>query len=267
VTCGSAFLGEVITYHFFEPPREVWAKECPECKAAREADQRRQEEEELNLQRAAVRARWRRESSIPWNLNANRFQELDSGYARRAQKLCLQWARDFSLDRPGDSPSLLLYSQVPGVGKTTLLACIASHIIEKWQGDPARAVCPIKFHSGPSLVRRIRATWNLPDDGPRHEREEDVYRELRGVKLLMLDDVGKEQPRSYRFTQEMYWYIVDERVKVGLPLVMNSRLPMTGPDSLEDLMGRDTVDRLYGMCRGEMFEIEAQSYRRLKGIA
>jgi len=161
----------------------------------------------------------------------------------------------------------MLYSGEPGVGKTTLMACMASHIFETWQGKPGGARCPVKFESGPGLTRRIRATWNLPDEGPRHEREEDVYKELSGVPLLMLDDVGKEQPRSYRFTQEMYWFIVDERVKAGLPLVLNSRLPMTGKDSLEDLMGKDTVDRLYGMCQGDIVEIEAQSYRRLKGIA
>ena len=266
-SCGKTFEGEVITYRFFEPPREVRARECPECKAAREAEECRQEERETQLLMARVRERWCRECGVPWDLNATRFEDLDPVYAPRVQKACRRWAEGFSCDRPGDSPSLLLYSKVPGVGKTTLLACIADYIISHWAGDPTAAVSPIRFHSGPGLVRRIRATWNLPDDAPRHEREEDVYKELRGVKLLMLDDVGKEQPRSYRFTREMYWYIIDERVKARLPLILNSRLPMTGEDSLEDLMGKDTVDRLYGMCRGEMFEIEAPSYRRLKRIA
>lgn len=266
-TCGSTFDGEVVTYLFVDPPHEIRERECLDCKAVREADERRQEEEDLNQQRGLVRQRWARESGIPLRLNASRFQDLDRTYARKVQRQCLQWAKGFSVERPGDSPSLLLYSAVAGVGKTTLLACIASHIFEHWQGKPSRARCPVKFESGPGLVRRIRATWNLPAEGPLHEREEDVYRDLRGVPLLMLDDVGKEQPRTYRFTQEMYWYIVDERVKAGLPVVLNSRLPMTGPDSLEDLMGKDTVDRLYGMCRGEMIEIDAQSYRRQKGIA
>jgi len=265
--CHATFEGEVEVYLFVDPPREFRDRECPECKAAREADELRQEEEDMNRQRGLVRQRWVRESGIPWNLNASRFLDLDKTYAPKARRLCLEWAKGFSLDRPGDSPSLLLHSKVAGVGKTTLMTCIASHIFEGWQGQPGVARCPVKFESGPGLVRRIRATWNLPDEGPRHEREEDVYNQLRGVPLLMLDDVGKEQPRSYRFTQEMYWYIVDERVKAGLPLVLNSRLPMAGQDSLEDLMGKDTVDRLYGMCRGHMVEIEAQSYRRLKGIA
>ncbi|MBA7653794.1 hypothetical protein ES703_61655 [subsurface metagenome] len=116
------------------------------------------------------------------------------------------------------------------------------------------------------MVQRIRATFNLPEEAHFHEREEDVYRELRGVKLLILDDVGKEQPRSYRFTQELYWYIIDERVKAGLPVVINSRLPLLGQESLEDLMGKDTVDRLYGMCRGKVVALKGESYRKLKKI-
>jgi len=266
-TCSKAFDGKVEVYLFTDPPREFRDRECPECAAAREADQRREEDEELNRQRGLVRQEWVKESGIPWHLNASRFQDLDRAYSREAQRVCLEWVRGFSPDNPGASPSLMLFSKVAGVGKTTLMTCIASHIFEGWQGKPGGARCPVKFESGPGLVRRIRATWGLPEDGPRHEREEDVYKELKGVPLLMLDDVGKEQPRSYRFTQEMYWFIVDERVKAGLPLVLNSRLPLTGPNSLGDLMGKDTVDRLYGMCQGEIVEIEAQSYRRLKGLA
>ncbi len=266
-TCSKPFEGKVDVYLFADPPREFRDRECPECAAAREADERRQEAEEMNRQRGVVRQRWVKESGIPWHLNASRFQDLDRAYSREAQRLCLEWVRGFSIDKPGSSPSLMLFSKEAGVGKTTLLTCMASHIFEGWQGKPSRARCPVKFESGPGLVRRIRGTWDLPADGPRHEREEDVYNQLRGVPLLMLDDVGKEQPRSYRFTQEMYWFIVDERVKAGLPLVLNSRLPLTGKNSLEDLMGKDTVDRLYGMCKGEIVEIEAQSYRRQKGLA
>jgi len=76
----------------------------------------------------------------------------------------------------------------------------------------------------------------------------------------MLDDVGKEKPSD--FTRELYWYIIDERVKSGLPVVLTSRLPLEGKHSLEELMGVDTVDRLYGMTRGELLEMTGQSYRR-----
>ncbi|MBA7641337.1 hypothetical protein ES703_49014 [subsurface metagenome] len=193
------------------------------------------------------------------------WEDLDPDYQARAQRQCRQWAEKFDLDAPGQS-SLVLFSPGPGVGKTLLCSLVATQIINNWKGDPSTTRCPIKFESGPHLLLRIRATFNLPEGDRHHEREEDVYRELKGVKLLILDDVGKEQPRSYHFTQQFYWYIVAERVKAEMPVVMNSRLPLYGQGSLEELMLKDTVDRLYGMCRGKIIGLKGESYRRLKKI-
>lgn len=265
--CGDSFEGEVTTFLFVNPPRSYPARQCPGCIAAREAQERREAEQQVQLKRVALQEAWRRECGIPRGLHASRFADLDPDYQKALQRVCQGWAESFALESPGESPSLMLYSSGPGVGKTTLMACIANHVIDTWKGAPRQAKCPVTFVSGPGLVRRVRATYNIPDGDVTHEREEDVYRALQGVRLLMLDDVGKEQPRTYRAVREMYWHIVDERVKAGLPVVLNSRLPLTGPDSLEDLMGVDTVNRLYGMCRGEIYEIEGISYRTLKRIA
>ena len=76
--------------------------------------------------------------------------------------------------------------------------------------------------------------------------------------------MGKETPS--KFTRETYWYLNDERVTSGLPVIITSRLPLEGANSLEELMGEDTVDRLYGMTRGEVTEMTGGSYRRSKQI-
>ncbi|MBA7645264.1 hypothetical protein ES703_53019 [subsurface metagenome] len=83
---------------------------------------------------------------------------------------------------------------------------------------------------------------------------------MAGVALLILDDVGKESPS--KFTRETYWYIIDERLTSGLPVIITSRLPLDGPNSLEEVMGEDTADRIYGMIRGEVFKMHGSSYRR-----
>jgi len=222
-------------------------------------------EKERNLKVRVLRQTWLYECGIPPIFRGIRFKDLDSSYQAKPQKICREWADSFVVEDPSISRSLLLYSSTPGVGKSVLMSCMAAHIIDNWDGNPERARCPIRFISGPEMVRRIRATYDVSDN-QRHERETDIYKELGGVGLLMLDDVGKEQPRSYRFTQEMYWYIIDARVRVGLPVVLNSRRPLTGDDSLQQLMGVDTVDRLYGMSGGHMTEIMGESYRRLKKI-
>lgn len=266
-SCGQKFPGEVTILYYTDTPREFRSQECPQCKETRLAEEKRVEDQELDLRRIAIRERWRKVCGIPWGLQCTKFGGFDPEYQRKPLKLCREWAENFNLENPKGAPSLVLFSEVPGVGKTTLMACIANHIIDNWRGDPDTTTCPIMFESGPGLVRRIRATYNIPEANVYHEREEQVYAQLRGVKLLMLDDVGKEQPHSYRFTQEVYWYIIDERVKAGLPVVISSRLEMTGPGSLEELMTVDAVDRLYGMCRGQIVTLGGTSYRRRHKIA
>lgn len=266
-TCSNTFQGEVTTYLTFIPPRELRPRECPECRQERETAEKEEEEKEAELLRTALREQWRPTCGIPLELLATKFDHLDPDFQPKAQKLCLKWAEEFSFDAPKASPSMLLYSPGPGVSKTTLMACIANFLIDKWRGDPLTRRSPIVFLSGPRLVRRIRNTFDIRDQDYAHEREEDVYRQLQGVPLLMLDDVGKEQPRSYRFTQEIYWYIIDERVKAGLPVVVSSRLPIEGEESLEKVIGVDTVDRLYGMCHGQIITMKGPSYRKIKKIA
>lgn len=265
-TCGKEFQGDVTTYRFLSAPRESRARECPECKEKREAEEEREIEQQRRGAILAVRERWHLSCGLAKGLNASTFENLDASYQPTARKLCRKWAREFDPDNPTASTSLLLYSPGPGVGKTTLMHCIANYIIDKWEGAPETARCPLIFVSGPGLGRRIRATFNIPSGDTSHEQEEHVYNELRGISLLMLDDVGKEQPKSLRFTQEMYWYIIDERLKSGLPVVLNSRLPLEGRNSLADLMGVDTVDRLFGMTRGRIIELRGESYRRIKKL-
>lgn len=264
--CGSKFQGEVTTYLFMRPPKEYRSSECLPCRAIREAEEKAEQERELETPRAALRSQWIRTCGIPTQFQNMAWEDLAPDYQAKAHKLCRQWAEKFDAGAPENSPSLVLFSPGPGVGKTLLCSLVGTQVINGWKGDPDGARCPIKFETGPRLVQRIRATFNLPEEAHYHEREEDVYRELRGVKLLILDDVGKEQPRSYRFTQELYWYLIDERVKAQLPVVVNSRLPLTGQGSLEELMGIDTVDRLYGMCRGKVISLKGESYRKLKKI-
>lgn len=261
-SCQARFQAEVTCYWLFGKERQVRPQVCPQCRAGAEAKEARQRQEQLGLERVAVRERWRRRCGIAEDFQLKTFRTFDRTYQARACDAAVRWAEGFWRDGPRGYPSLVLYSAGPGVGKSHLMVAIANHIIQAWQGDPQDAVCPVRFESGPGLVRRIRATYDLRPDDDTHEREADVYAELRGVRLLMLDDVGKESPS--RHTREVYWYIVDERVKSGLPVVVSTRLPLSSKGPLEELMGEDTVDRLVGMVRGQVLDMTGRSYRRLK---
>jgi len=269
-TCGGAFQAEVTTYFIGERERVIRPWECPDCKAKREAEAAIEREEWLRTARAEQRERWRRQCGIPEHLlSRSTFESFEAGYQDKALRNCQCYAEGFDLENPVGYRSLVLYSPTPGVGKTHLMVAVANYVIDHWNGEPQvdrwgipATRCPIRFEKGPGLVLRIRATYSIRDKDNHHEREEDIFNQLRGVKLLLLDDVGKEKPSD--FTRQLYWSIVDERVTSGLPMVMTCRLPL---DSLAELMGEDTVDRLYGMTGGRIETLTGESYRRKKKVA
>ena len=90
----------------------------------------------------------------------------------------------------------------------------------------------------------------------------EIYEKLKGVRLLILDDVGKEKPSD--FTRELYWYLINERVASALPVLMTCRLPLEGNNSLQELMGIDTVDRLYGMTHGHIEILEGDKLPQIQ---
>lgn len=269
--CGNTFTGTITIFKFLSPagikprpPREFRDPYCPGCKAKREAEEETARKEKLTAERRQTVERWRKFCGIPDYLASKTFDNFERSLQLDACNDALAWARSFNLESPKGYPSLIFYSATAGLGKTHFMVAIANYLFDNWSGAPSRMRSPVIFVKGPQLVRRIRYTYNLPEDDHAHEREEDVYREITGVPLLLLDDVGKETPS--KFTRETYWYIIDERVTNGLPVIITSRLPLEGGNSLEELMGEDTVDRLYGMTRGEVTEMTGKSYRRSKQI-
>jgi len=257
--CEQPYEAEVTIYWLFGKERAVRPRACSECRSQQQAEQARKMEETLRLERVAVREEWRRRCGIPEDFQLKTFDMFHRELQSDAFDTTFEWADRFWVDGPRGYPSLLFYSDGPGVGKSHLMSAIANHIIHCWEGDPRHAICPVRFDSGPGLVRRVRATYNIPRDDQWHEREEDVYADLRAVFLLMLDDMGKEKPSDH--TREIYWHIIDERVKRGLPMVMSSNLP---PQSLEQLMGGYAVDRLIGMTGGRVIDMTGPSYRKTR---
>lgn len=263
-TCGSDFQAEVTTYCIGRHERSMRPRECSACKAKREAEEVVEREEWLKEDRAEQREKWRRQCGMPGHLlSRSTFSAFEASYQDKAYKNCLKYAQGLNLDDTLGYRSLILYSPKPGVGKTHLMVAIANYAIDQWNGEPeADSRCPIRFEKGPGLVLRIRSTFSIRDNDNRHEREDEIYRELKGVRLLLLDDVGKEAPS--KFTRQLYWTIIDERVTSGLPIVMTCRLSL---DALSELMGEDAVDRLYGMTGGQIETLAGESYRKLNKTA
>ena len=255
-TCGQTFSGEVSLWR----GKEVWRRrECDQCRATKEERTAVEREEYRRNGVAQLKTQWLHNCGFQAELLEKNFENWDQRRENKIYGAVKQWAEEFPLRNPRGYPSLILWSQGNGVGKTHLLAAAGARIIQRWDGDPGNAICPVRFASGAGLVRRIRATYG---DLPGHETAEMVYDDLKTVPLLLLDDVGKENASPH--TREVYFYIIDERVTRGLPVFLTSNLPLEGDKSLEELMGSATVSRLIGMSRGQYYELRGDDYRRRK---
>ena len=256
--CGTAFSGKVILWD----ARVVWrSSECLECKAKREADEKTQAEEERAQGILALQNKWRQGCGIPPGLISRTFESFKREAQRVAFTEVAKWAAEFPVEDSRGYPSMMLYSErnVYGVGKTHLMVAAANRIIGKWNGN-LEALCRVRFETGPGLVRRIRATYNLTEEQrPLHETEEDVYGSLRGVKLLIVDDIGKETPSNH--TREVYFHIINERLNWGLPVLVSTNLNPNSP-AFAEVVGGATVSRLMGMIRGKGYQLSGQDWRK-----
>jgi DNA replication protein DnaC len=167
-------------------------------------------------------------------------------------------------DWPGTGGSLILQSPpgVYGVGKTHLVSALANQLVGTLNaavsinGYVVAQPRPVAFTTEPTLTARIRATFN---DGSR-ETDEVIYDQLERVRLLIIDDVGKDPPRDLSFVQRVWYRLIDARYRSERPVILTTNLVL---DELEQHVGGSVADRLREMCgRKGIVTMKGESYRR-----
>jgi len=210
-----------------------------------------------------LRVAWLEKSGIPVRFQLCGFDNFKKELQPKAYEAAVEYAKktvngwgepENDNGLPIWDPSLLLYSGIYGVGKTHLAAAIANYIIDNEPiSDPMRGPsCPVMFTNETQLLMRIRATFNHGD-----ETEESLFKKLTRVRLLIVDDVGKENPSDYSFYQRVYFTLINERYNACAPMVLTSNLP---PGKLAVHIGDAAADRLAEMC-GKIIKMNGSSYR------
>lgn len=239
---------------------------CPDCRQ-KKADELERKGAEAQVNKLKMqREQWRKQCGIPLRFQTSRFEGFDLsviGNIHKAWKECKEYADTFLCGLPRKSPSLVLYSSnVWGVGKTFLACSIAHTLLDKWNGETE--YCPVRFVSEPQLFLRVRSTYGRgKGEG---ETEVEIYRQLIGVPLLILDDVGKEEVSDPRFVQRVLFAVIDGRYQNMLPIVITTNLDT---DKLERHLGgsRDneaSMNRLVEMTDNSFIELVGKSYRDIK---
>ena len=240
---------------------------CPTCRQKKLDEEERIEFEARQKETASKRENWRGECGIPLRFRESRVDKFDTKVDKSIVNMwheCGEYINQFSFSKPQGVKSLVMYSQgIWGVGKTYLACAISNGILDKW--DNETGLCPVCFVSEPQLFLRVRSTYNRRgnDDRNHQETEEEIYRHLTRVPLLILDDVGKEEVSDPRFVQRVLFAVIDGRYQNMLPMVITANL---NPDELDLHLGGNrgnsaSMDRLTEMTGNIFWELRGQSYR------
>lgn len=254
--CGTVFEARVALVDGAESYR---TENCPECAAELLAQERRQEAQEKLADACENQQQvWIKECGCPIELIKRSFVNFDQKAQPRAYKVMHTY--DFKAGK-----SVLLASTDYGVGKTHLAAAVVNRIL--LEEPTARLAydyyvqllrCPVYFTTEAQMLARIRATF----DDSRVETEEQVYRQLETVDLLIIDDVGKLRPRDASFLQGVYFRVIDSRCIHNRPVILTTNLDVTKGE-FEAHVGGASADRIRGMCGKEnLVLMSGKSYRR-----
>lgn len=119
----------------------------------------------------------------------------------------------------------LLFWGGVGTGKTFAAACIANALIG--QGYPALVT---------SLPKILNAEWD----------KSDLVRQMKYFQLMVLDDLGVERESDYSL--EIVQFVVDERYKARLPLIITTNLTLTQLENPSNVRYARIYDRVLEMC-------------------
>ena len=137
---------------------------------------------------------------------------------------------------------LYLYGNI-GVGKTYAAACIANELSRKGYR------CIVT-----NFNRIVNSVWA-------REHRQEILDDLNSYDLLVIDDLGTEF--DSKFMQSLVYEIIDNRYRMGLPLVITSNISYNSLEKTKSEYLKRAYSRIMEMCH----PIEVTGINRRKFLA
>ena len=223
-------------------------RRCDTCIAKMNAEEEAERQEQAREMAEHDQARRIHAARIPAFWKDTTFASSDAGINKGAFVRCRKYAETFN---PQTSPSLFLYSEKHGTGKTHLAVCIANHVLHEKK-------CRVRYQKARDLMLDIRRTYSDKSEGD----EADILDTVLAFDLLVLDDVGIGRPSEW--LTDTYWTVFDRRLEAGLPVVVTANCPLSGvegADNLGDRIGFGAAGRLRKMCGENVIEFKGKDLR------
>lgn len=166
-------------------------------------------------------------------------------YADHFQQMLPYW-EDGALREPEKNRNGLFFIGDCGVGKTHLAAAIANRLLKQGQG----VVCMTMI----DLLARLKETFRDGPKGHYGPTEAEIMKNYAEVPLLIIDDLGSEQPTEWGISK--IYAIINVRYEAYMPIIVTTNYAggelaerMTpGARASDRRNAQKTIDRLREVC-------------------
>ncbi|MCB1050444.1 MAG: ATP-binding protein [Acidobacteria bacterium] len=132
---------------------------------------------------------------------------------RHCRALVEEYLQHFVHGQSTATRGLLLYGPC-GIGKTCILATLLVDLVYAGLHD-------VLFVDYSHLMRRIRYSYQVKQG----ESEEVILGPITRAKVVVLDDLGGETTENLAWVQDIFGYILTERLALQLPTLISTNFP------------------------------------------